>query len=97
MSDDLPFPLPQNGQSFLLATRVFAAFGGSPQATGLLVSHDGRITIASNGAGLAVRLEPEQCLALAALLWQLGERLAGEQPKTVDTPPLHNLAAVGTA
>jgi hypothetical protein len=96
MSSDTLFPLPEPGRAFLLPTGVFAAFGGSPQVSGLAVSHDGRITLAINGGGLAVQLDPEQCMALGAVLWALGERLSGEQPKA-DTPPLHNIAVVGTA
>jgi hypothetical protein len=76
---------------------VFATFGGNPRVNGLAISADGRITLAINGSGLAVQLDPEKCLALGALLWQLGERLAGEQPKTADSPPLRDLAAAGNA
>jgi hypothetical protein len=75
---------------------VFAAFGGSPQVSGLAVSHNGQITLAINGGGLAVQLDPEQAQALGAVLWALGERLSGEQPKAADTP-LRDLAAAGTA
>jgi hypothetical protein len=95
-ADDTPL-LPEPGRAFLLPANVIAAFGGSPNVSGVFVSHDGRITIASNGAGLAVRLEPEQCQALGAVLWALGERLAGEQTKAADTLPLCDLAVLGSA
>lgn len=74
MNESPPGPPP--GMSAVFPLPIVASSGGSPELSGLIVSADGRLTVAHRGAGLAVRLAPEDCSALAVLLWQLAGQLA---------------------
>ena len=69
-------PVPPPGMSAVFPLPIVASSGGTPELSGLLVAGDGRLTVAHCGAGLAVRLAPEDCTALALLLWQLAGQLA---------------------
>ncbi len=74
MTDNPPIPPP--GMSAVFPLPIVASAGGKPELSGLIVAGDGRLTVAHCGAGLAVRLGPEDCTALALLLWQLAGQLA---------------------
>ena len=80
---DLP-AVPPPGTSIVCNIPVMAASGGPRELSGLIVNGDGRLTIACNGAGLAVRLEAEDCTALALLLWQIAGQLADAEQKAAD-------------
>ena len=76
-------PIPR-GASAVFPLPTLAAGGGAPGLSGLVVASDGRIDIATAGAGLAVRLSPEDAAALAMLLWQLVPHLAAARDAAVD-------------
>lgn len=80
---DLP-AVPPPGTSIVCNIPVMAAAGGPRELSGLIVNGDGRLTIACNGAGLAVRLEAEDCTALALLLWQLAGQITAAEQKAAD-------------
>jgi hypothetical protein len=80
---DLP-AVPPPGTSAVFPLPTLAASGGAPNLSGLIVAADGRLTVAHRGAGLAVRLAPEDCSALAILLWQLAGQLAGQRQIAAD-------------
>jgi hypothetical protein len=77
---DLP-AVPPPGTSIVCNIPVLSAAGGPREMSGLVISGDGRLTIACNGAGLAVRLEAEDATALAILLWQIAGQLANAEQK----------------
>ena len=80
---DLP-AVPPPGTSIVCNIPVLAATGGPREMSGLVISGDGRLTIACNGAGLAVRLEAEDCTALGLLLWQLAGQITAAEQKAAD-------------
>jgi len=80
---DLP-AVPPPGTSAVFPLPTLAAAGGAPDLSGLVISADGRLTVAHRGAGLAVRLAPEDCSALAALLWQIAGTLAEQHQQAAD-------------
>lgn len=80
---DLP-AVPPPGTSIVCNIPVMAASGGPRELSGLIVNGDGRLTIACNGAGLAVRLEAEDATALAILLWAIAGQLANAEQKAAD-------------
>lgn len=80
---DIP-AVPPPGTSIVCNIPVMAASGGPRELSGLIVNGDGRLTIACNGAGLAVRLEVEDATALALLLWQIAGQLADAEQKAAD-------------
>ena len=76
-------PIPR-GTSAVFPLQTLAAGGGAPELSGLVVASDGRIAIATAGAGLAVHLSPEDAAGLALLLWQLVPHLAAARDAAVD-------------
>lgn len=81
---DLP-ALPPPGHSACFPLPVLMAAGSRPPLTGLVLAPDGRLTIACNGAGLAVRLEAADAAQLSVLLWQLANKLANDANAAADT------------
>lgn len=75
--------LPPPGMSAVFPLPVLASSGASVELSGLVIAADGRLTVAHRGAGLAVRLEPEDCTALALLLWQLAGQLTERRQNAV--------------
>jgi hypothetical protein len=80
---DLP-AVPPPGTSIVCNIPVMAASGGPRELSGVIVHGDGRLTIATNGAGLAVRLEAGDCTALALLLWQIAGQITAAEQKAAD-------------
>jgi hypothetical protein len=91
---------PPAGCSTVFSLPVMAASGGTMDLTGLVVSADGRLTIAVQGEGLTVRLDGLDCVALAMILIQLADRLAAEERAHAGADTgnaLANVAPAGTA
>jgi hypothetical protein len=90
---------PPPGFSTVFGLHVLAARGGTMDLTGLVVSADGRLTIAFQGEGLTVRLDGLDCVALAMILIQLADRLAAEERAAADSVhvALERVAPAGTA
>jgi hypothetical protein len=64
-----------------------------------VIASDGRTTIAVQGEGLTVRLDAQDCFALAMILIQLADRLAAEERAAADSVhvALERVAPAGTA
>ncbi|MBB3899968.1 hypothetical protein [Roseococcus suduntuyensis] len=76
--------LPPRGESAVFPLPPMTATGGPPELSGLVLSGDGRLTVAAHGVGLAVRLEAEDAAQLALMLWQLSGRLAAERTEAAE-------------
>jgi hypothetical protein len=91
--------LSRPGFSAIFRLPVLAARGGTKNTSGLLLSLDGRLTLAVENEGLVVRLGLEDCATVGVLLLQLAEKLAAEERAAddADNLALERTAPVGSA
>lgn len=87
MPDHSPLPKPGEVVGYQLPT--IAAGGGDADATGVFLARDGRLTIATCGQGLAVRLGPPEAAGLALLLWQLAGTIADDHASAAAEAAAH--------
>ncbi|WP_439578375.1 hypothetical protein [Elioraea sp.] len=83
MTADRP-AVPPPGSAAIFPLPVLTAAGGAPELAGLILHGDGRVTIAHRGAGLAVRLGPDDAAQLGMMLLALSGELAARRREAAE-------------